>query len=213
MKLKKIDLLEIIDSNGELIGKNDMPTSGADLESQANNTTDYNLKIGTQPFRYDMLGRFGFSLLPFMEGKENQEQKELINVLAELVHKKYMKDLQYFYKNPNKLKSDYRKVVGDKYHSEECQKADTEWAKKIIKLIEPHFEKAFKEPIDETNSITESKVEEDKLVNKKSEDEMSKKSKDEEIKDKKLQKVAGLINKLDKKDIDKLINLLERKNG
>ena len=41
---------------------------------------------------------------------------------------------------------------------------------------------------------------------------MSKKSKDEEIKDKKLQKVAGLINKLDKKDIDKLINLLERKN-
>ena len=33
---------------------------------------------------------------------------------------------------------------------------------------------------------------------------------DEEIKDKKLQKVAGLINKLDKKDIDKLINLLER---
>jgi uncharacterized Rossmann fold enzyme len=78
--------------------------------------------------------------------------------------------------------------------------------------MEPHFEKAFKEPIDEVNSITESKVEEDKLVNKKSEDEMSKKSEDEEIKDKKLQKVAGLINKLDKKDIDKLINLLERKN-
>jgi hypothetical protein len=146
-----------------------------------------------------------------MEGKENDSQIELLKDLAELVHEKYMKDLQYFYKNPNKLKSDYRKA-SEGGHSEECQKADIEWSKKIIKLMEPHFEKAFKEPIDEVNSITESKVEEDKLVNKKSEDEMSKKSEDEEIKDKKLQKVAGLINKLDKKDIDKLINLLERKN-
>jgi hypothetical protein len=212
MKLKKKDLLEIIDSNGELIGKNDIPTSGGDLESQANNTTDYNAKIGTQPFRYDMLGRFGFSLMPFMEGKENDSQIELLNDLGELVHEKYIKDLEYYYRNPNKLKSDFRKIVDNKFHSEECQKADAEWAKKIIKLMEPHFEKAFKEPIDEVNSITESKVEEDKLVNKKSEDEISKKSEDEEIKDKKLQKVAGLINKLDKKDIDKLINLLERKN-
>jgi len=210
MILKKIDLLEIIDSNGELIGKNDTPTNGSDLESQANNTTDYNAKIGTQPFRYDMLGRFGFSNLSFTEGKENQEQKELLKDLAVLVHEKYMKDLQYFYKNPNKLKSDYRKVVGDKFHSEECQKADMEWAKKIIKIMELYFENVFKEPIDEINSITESKVEEDKLVNKKSEDEISKKSENQEIKNKKLQKVAGLINKLDKKDIDKLINLLER---
>jgi len=211
MKLKKKDLLEIVDSNGELIGKNDIPTNGNDLESQANNTTDYNVKIGTQPFRYDMLGRFGFSNLGFAEGKENQEQKELLNDLAELIHGKYIKDLEYFYRNPNKLKSDYRKAVDDKFHSEECQKEDIVWAKKIIEAIQPHLKKAFKEPIDEINSITESKVEEDKLVNKKSEDEISKKSENQEIKDKKLQKVAGLINKLDKKDIDKLINLLERK--
>lgn len=212
MKLKKIDLLEIIDSNGELIGKNDTPTSGADLESQANNTTDYNLKIGTQPFRYDMLGRFGFSLLPFMEGKENQEQKELINVLAELVHKKYMKDLQYFYKNPNKLKSDYRKQSEGENHTEECKSTDMEWARKIIKVVQPHFEKAFKEPenIDESK-VTEDKVAEDKLIDKKSEDEMSKKSEDKEVREKRLEKIAGLINKLDQEAKDKLKNLLEIK--
>ena len=60
-------------------------------------------------------------------------------------------------------------------------------------------------------NIDESKVVEDKMINKKSEDEISKKTDNSDIKDKKIQKVAGLINKLDKKDIDKLINLLERK--
>jgi hypothetical protein len=75
MKLKKKDIDEIINTNGELIGKEAIPTNGADLESQANNTTDYNAKIGQQPFRYDMLGRFGFTLMPFMEGEEkNQSQ-------------------------------------------------------------------------------------------------------------------------------------------
>ena len=82
MKIKKKDLVEIIDSNGELIGSDDIPTNGSDLETQANNTTDYNAKVGTQPFRYDMLGRFGFTLMPFMEGKENQGQQELIDDLA-----------------------------------------------------------------------------------------------------------------------------------
>jgi len=209
MKFKKKDLLEIIDGNGELIGNNDTPTNGSDLESQANNTTDHNAKIGTQPFRYDMLGRFGFTLMPFMEGKENIGQTELLDDLAKLMYDKYLETLEYYFRHPNRLKSDYRLHSEHNFNSqpEGSKSIDIKWAKKIINLIQPHFEKAFNEP----ENIDEGKVVEDKVVEKKTEDEISKKTVDTGIKDKKLEKVAGLINKLDKKDIDKLINLLERK--
>jgi len=207
MIYKKKELDEIIDSNGELIGKNDVPTSGANLETQASNTTDYNQKIGTQPYRFDFLGRMGFSGMGFYEGKEDINKSDLLNDLSELMHEKHLETLKYYYKNPNKLKSDYRLASENDKHSDECEKNDIEWAKKIIKTIAPHIEKAFEEP----KTIDEGKVAEDKVIQKKSEDEMSKKSEDGGIKSKKIEKIAGLINKLEKKDIDKLINLLERK--
>lgn len=212
MKLTKKELYEIIDTNGELIGKNDFPQSGSDLETAANNTTDYNAKIGMQPFRYDMLGRFGFTLLPFFEGKENQGQTELLNDLAKLMYDKYMETLEYYYRNPNKLKSDFRIHSEHDFETqpEDKKKIDFDWAKKVMKLIQPHFEKSFKEP----ENLDESAVMEDKMVDKKSEDEISKKSEDKEVKEKQVEKIAGLINKkFDKQDIDKLINLLERRNG
>jgi hypothetical protein len=209
MKLKKKDLLEIVDANGELIGKDDTPKTGSDLETAANNTTDYNAKIGTQPFRYDMLGRFGFTLMPFMEGKENQGQTELLNDLAKLMYDKYMETLEYYFRNPNKLKSDFRLHSEHDFETqpEEKKKIDFEWAKKVAKVVEKHFENAFKEP----ETLDEAAVAEDKVVDKKGEDEISSKSEDREVVEKRIEKIAGLINKLEKKDIDKLINLLERK--
>jgi len=211
MKLKKKDLVEIIDTDGHLIGKSDIPTTGADLESQASNTSDYNAKVGTQPFRYDMLDRFGFTLMPFLEGvEENSGQKELLNDLAELMYDKYMETLEYYFRNPNKLKSDFRLHNEKDFNTqpEEKRKIDFDWAKKVIKVVEKHFENAFQEP----ENIDEAKVIEEKLVDKK-EDEITSKSDDKEVRGKKIEKIAGLINKLEKKDIDKLIDLLERKNG
>jgi hypothetical protein len=76
-----------------------------------------------------------------------------------------------------------------------------------VKVVQKHFEGAFKEP----EQIDEAKVVEDKMVNKKSEDEITKKSEEKDVRSTRLEKIAGLINKLEKKDIDKLINLLERK--
>jgi hypothetical protein len=213
MKIKKIQLFEIIDSNGELIGKNDVPANDANADTQANGTTDMNVGKAQQPFRYDMLGRFGFTMLPFFEGKENQGQKELLKDLAQLMHDKRIDTLEYYYKNPQLLKPDYRKHSAGEAHSEQCEKEDVAWARKIIKAVEPHFEKAFKEPIEETlneNEIVEDNVAEDKLVDK-VEDELSKKGEDKEMRDKKLEKIAGLISKLDQKDKDKLANLLERR--
>ena len=204
MKLKKKDLVEIIDTDGHLIGKSDIPTHGADLETQASNTTDYNAKVGQQPFRYDMLGRFGFTLMPFLEGKENQGQKELLDDLIKLMHERFVDIISHYYRNPNKLKPDYRKE-SEGQTSEEAKKFDAEYAKKIVKIVEKHFEGAFKE---EPDMIDESIIEE-KLIDKKSEGEITKKSDDKGVREKKLEKIAGLINKLDKQDINKLMNLLE----
>ena len=203
MKFKKTELLEIIDSNGDLIGKSDVPTNGADLETAASNTTDYNAKVGTQPYRYDMMGRFGFTMMPFSEGKENQEQMALKLDLVNLMFDRYKEILKYYYKNPNLLKSDYRKL--DENSDDPKQKEHYELADKIMKTIQEHFEKAFKETLDEAAVV------EDHVFEKRTEDEISTRSKDKEISDRKLEKIADLIDKLDKESKDKLKNLLEAK--
>lgn len=200
MQLKKKELMEIIDSNGDLIGSNDVPQSGSDLDTAANNTTDYNAKIGTQPFRYDMLGRFGFTLMPFMEGKEEQADT-FLHELTELMHKRFVELSEYYIKHPNLLKPDNRKA---KENHSESEKRDVDWAKEVMGLVEKHFGK-------EPENLDEAKVVEDKVMDKKSEDEMSSKGEDKEVREKKLEKIAGLIDKLEKKDKEKLKNLLERK--
>ena len=209
MIIKKKDLNEIIDTHGDLIGADGIPQTGADLETQASHTTDYNAKVGTQPFRYDMLGRFGFTLMPFMEGEDkNQGQAELENDLVDLMNERYLDLLKHYKRNPKRIQSDYRKHVTDGEISDETMQFNVEWAEKILKIVEDHFGKAFEkiEKIDEGNVI------EDKMLDK-HDDKMATKGDDGEIRDKKLEKIAGLINKLEKKDIDKLINLLETKNG
>ena len=214
MKLKKKEIDEIIDTNGELIGSDDIPSVDANADTQASNTSDYNAKIGTQPFRYDMLGRFGFTLMPFMEGEEkNQGQAELENDLVDLMYEKYLDILRYYYKNPQKLKSDYRKYSSAEEVGEDVMTDSVVCADKLLKIVEKHFEEPFKN-LDEhfKENLVESKVVEDKMVDKK-DTEMATKSEDGEIKDKKIEKIAGLINKLEKKDINKLMNLLEINNG
>ena len=212
MKLKKKDIDEIINTNGDLIGNDDIPSTGGDLESAANHTTDYNAKVGQQPFRYDMLGRFGFTLMPFMEGEDkNQSQAELENDIVDILKDRYLDILKYYYKNPQKLKSDYRKHITDDEISDKIIKENVIWANKILKIVEKHFEKSLKN-LDEQfqENLVESKVVEDKIV-KKVKDKMSTKSDDGEVQGAKLKKIAGLINKLDvdKKKIIK--NLLEIK--
>ena len=208
MKIKYLN--EIVDGNDDLIGADDIPTNGSDLESQANNTTDYNAKVGQQPFRYDMLGRFGFTLLPFMEGEDkNQGQAELENDLVDLLNQRYVDILSHYFRNPQKIKPDYRKHVTDDEMSDETMKHSVICAEKILKTIEKHFEEPFKN-LDEQfkENLAEAVMFEDKMVDKKN-DEFTKKGEDGEVQDAKLKKIAGLINKLDADKKKKIINLLE----
>jgi len=210
MKILKREINEIVDGNGDLIGSKTTPENGSDVVTQANKTTDYNVKVGQQPFRYDMMGRFGFNLMPFMEGEENDDQVEMVNDLAKLMFEKYVNILKYYYKNPNKLKSDYREISKQDFNSqsEEGKEKDFEWAKKIVKTIEPHFEKSFNVP----ENIDEEFVVEDKLSDKSDDKDLTKKEEPKSVREKKIEKIAGLIGKLEKKDIDRLITLLEMRN-
>lgn len=213
MKIKKKELFEIIDSNGELIGKDAVPTAGANLETQANKTTDYNAKIGMQPFRYDMLGRFGFTLLPFFEGEEeNGEKNELIDELAKFFYEDYMAVLKHYYKNPKALQRDYRKKSKLDFDTDESTAHDIEKAKKVLDIIRPFLDKELKN-LDENikQELDENAFFEGKIIDSKEEEELSKKDDDKEMREKKIEKIAGLINKLEKNDIHKIINLLEIK--
>jgi hypothetical protein len=79
--------------------------------------------------------------------------------------------------------------------------------KEILHKIKPVVENAL-ESIG--GFISEGKVVEDRLVDKKDND-IKKKKDYKELKSAKLEKVAGLLNKLNKDDLNKLVNLLELK--
>lgn len=212
MRYTKKEINEIVNSNNDLIGNNDIPQSGSNLETQANNTTDYNAKVGHQPYRYDMLGRFGFTLLPFFEGKEDETDKPnpIIEILAQQIFEFYKDILKEYYKNPQKLKNDYRKISKQDYETGD-DKYGFKIAEKIFNKIKPKFEEALKE-LDKNlkENVNEDAFIEGKMLEKKDKKEVvNKKNNSREVLDKKTEKIADLINKLDKKDVKKIKNLLE----
>lgn len=197
MKLTKKEIQEIIDSDGSLIGGKSIPTNGADIASSSNKTTDYNMRVGRQPFRYDMMGRFGFTLLPFFEGEGGEEKTKLLDELSSLMFNRYVDIVRHYNKNPKQLKVDYRKIV-DGTSTKEKQ-VNLDLANDVLKIIEKYFKNTFgEEDIIDEYLANDSK---DNLVNK---------SPNTDIMDKKLVRVAGLINNLDSKNKDKLFRLLER---
>ena len=214
MKFTKKDIEEIVDSDNELIGNDSTPNSGSNLETQANNTTDYNAKVGHQPYRYDMLGRFGFTLLPFFEGEgeEVETPNPIIEALAAQLFEFYKEILEKYYRNPQKLKSDFRKISKQDYETGDPE-FGFEAAEKIFNAIKPHFEEAFKELDDslknniDENSFIEGKMLDDKKDRKDVVD--RKKSNDVLDKEVKTRRIADLINKLNKDDVKKIKNLLE----
>jgi hypothetical protein len=199
-------IVEIVNSDGELIGANSTPESGSDLDTVAKGTTDNNIKIAHQPYRYDMMARFGFLGMPFYENKEG-EQDKVIAEIDQFLYKNKMAMLEYYYKNPNKLKADFRHQKDKKLNelSESTRKNIEEITDGVLSAVEKFLKEAF-----EKKNINEIAVVEDKVVEKKSEDEISKKSEDNDIRNKSINNIADLIaKKLDKSEINKLITLLE----
>jgi hypothetical protein len=196
MKIRKIS--EIIDTSGELIGYDSIPEYGANLETQANNTTDYNMNVGSQKFKYNSMSMMGFNMIPFYEVKEGEDLKtELLDNLAKYFYEYYIDILKYYYKNPNKLKSDYRIKSEEEFNDTENIEQYYKISDDVISIIEPFIKKSPEQ------------IDEDFMIKEKNNAEFIKKSEDNDLSSKKINNIADLLNKLDKKDLKKIINLLE----
>lgn len=83
MDIKKMKIQEIIDSDDNIIGTEDLPQNDKNAESQASNTTDHNVQSHGQNFKNDFLGRFGFY---FYESKnKNKEIPQVLKDIATIV--------------------------------------------------------------------------------------------------------------------------------
>lgn len=206
--IKKKQIYELLDSDENIIGTDTQPHTGPNLETKANRTTDYNAKVHGQNFKNDFLGRFGFY---FYEGEEDKiGDSEIKNDLAKLMYNRFTDLLKYYYENPEKLESDYQEhfdLANQDLDEPPLNDTDFEWAGKIMNTIKPHLESAL-----DDESINEGKIVEDSVVDKEK-DERGDKIKftrdKKDIKDKEIDKVAGVLKKLPKNQINKLIDLLE----
>jgi len=198
MKIKKLN--EVVDSTGELIVNNAVPQYGNDLETRANNTTDYNMNVGSQKFKYNSMAMMGFNMIPFYEGKEGEDVKsDLMDKLSEYFYEYYIEILKYYYKNPNKLKSDYRIKSEQSFAEADNIEQFYKVSDDVMGIIEPYIKK---EP---------EKIDEDLMIKEKVDTEFAKKYDDKELSTKKINNIAGLLNKLDKKDLKKIVDLIETK--
>ena len=194
MKTKLIN--EIVDSDDDLIGANKVPQNGSDLATRAANTTDYNNSVAHQQYRSDFLGRMGFSSLFYESEDKTNTDDENNQLLKDLTKKAFdikFDFLKYYYKNPQKLKADYRLLVDVDYKHDHSNVEATAIAKEIMKTIHPHISKAIDEIAIQTLS-------EDIVHKSEKDDEFSTKKEDKLI-DKNIEKIADLINKqLDNKE-------------
>jgi hypothetical protein len=197
MKITKGKIEEIIDGDGNMIGQNDKPEVSPDIETQADKTTDYNAKAHAQNFKNDFLGRFGFY---FYESEGDNTNVE--DTLAKIMYEKFKETLNWYHENPDKLESDWKLHQNTTFEEqpEGSREHDYEWAGDILKALSPHMKK----------DLNEASVVEDKITDKK-DDKLISKNKDNDIIDKKMRKVADLLDKLSDKEIDKLITVLESK--
>ena len=196
MKITK--LYEVVNSSGELIGSDSIPHYGSDLETNANNTTDYNMGIGSQKFKYNSMAMMGFNMIPFYEGKEGEDIKtDLMDKLSEYIYSYYVDILKYYYKNPNKIKSDYRIKSDQDFSEVDNIEQYYNVSEDIMNIIKPYLKNDAE------------KIDEDFMIKEKNNNEFANKSEDKELSVKKINNIAGLLNKLDKKDLKKIIDLLE----
>lgn len=211
--MKINDVNEIVNADGEIISSNnDEPVGGSNAETRANGTTDDNVSISHQPFRYDMLGRFGFTMMPFFE---NDDDNNLRNDIAELINNHFMDIIEYYVKNPNKLKNDYKKLKNVPFdeQDDEIRTNTMNWVDKIMDVLKNEVGSS----LDDLNeNLREFSINENEgtLVKKQklSDDEINLKKKDHELVDNQIKKIAGLINKTFNTDNkDKLRKLLEDK--
>ena len=196
--MKKGQIEELLDSDGNLIGNESLPQYHQNAETGAKRTTDYNAKVGSQNFKNDFLGRFGFYFY-----ESDQKNEDLLDGLAKVMYSKYLETLEHYKNNPEKLESDWEMHQNTDFENqpEGSKEHDYEWAEDILKYLEPHLKKDLNEGV----------VVEDKVSDSKSDKSIGDSKKPKDISSK-LEKVAELLSKLPKYELNKLTTLLETKS-
>lgn len=185
MKQDKKVVNEILDNDGNIMGRTSMgPENNRNNVTRSTKMTDYNIIVGRQQFDQDFLGRFGFH---FYEGKESDE-KNLIDILAEIEFEQYKRFFEFFVDNFSKENLKIWKKIADKKFEElskEESKSDYYNASEVIsalkKYVKSKEEKTLEEEIitKKSNNDVVNKSSDD--VNKKDKDIVSKKEKEDKI--------------------------------
>ena len=110
----------------------------------------------------------------------------------------------YFYESEQHTQPDVVVDLMKKLGSEEM-------AWKIMNIIKPHIEKILDDIGSNSNSVNEAKVVEDQIQAKKEDKLIPPEKKDKGLVGGKVERVADLLSKLPKAELDKLVNLLETK--
>jgi hypothetical protein len=216
--LRKI-VNEIIDSNGDIIGKEDMPENDGNMDSMANTTSDKTQRIGHQSYRSNYAGLMGFSV---MEDEKEDNSKVIEEDAENLKNYKAVK-----FNQEDKERGDIQFRVLPILSKNKILIEKTHWLPKNEKGIqtiqtgskwfdiseyENLINKFRKTGAKET--LIESKLVEDKISDEKSDDKSINKEKasSNDVQDKKLKDIADVLNKkFDKIQLNKLVNLLEIK--
>jgi len=190
--MKKREIYEVLDSDGNLIGADDKPANNPN-EIGADGTTDHNAAIGHQHFAHDFLGRFGFYMFNEGEGENTSSTEDAISTIAKEAY-------NYFVNNGDNPTPFESIEIG-------MQEYYYDFAKKIIGLLSTKPEAA---PLDTTLSESElSKMIEDVVTSKIDKSLTSKK--DNDILDSKVKdKLKSLINNMSDRDKGELIKHLKQ---
>lgn len=207
---KKHNINEVLDDSGKIISKGSLgPENHRNNITNSNQITDYNIMVGRQRFDDDFLGRFGFH---FYESKNNNE-KTIVDKLAELEFEQYKNWVEYFVENFSKknLKKwvDLSKKDFDEL-SDEDKKSDYYNALKVIDLLKKHTKsKKDKETITEVNDIVEKDEDKDLLPK------LNNLMKDVSTKEQGLELLSQMVKSLNdkgfiKKDLSKILEYLKK---
>jgi len=183
---KKIkDIREFIDKELNLVGDNDEPTTGPNMDTKVGtSTTDKNVRIGHQNYGYDFLGRFGFSLW-----ENDNKNNSLIQELAELIYNK-----------SDSKNGDFSSLSDD----DKNKKESISIANEILNIVKKHFKNDLNKNDDKLSESELKKVIED-IVLKKKETPLAKKI-DKEVLPK---KITDTIDKLSKDDRELVVKYIK----
>lgn len=202
--MKKGKIQEMLDSDNNLIGNDDMPQNNPN-QIKADGTTDHNAAIGHQHYTNDFLGRFGFY---FYENDGDQSNSILVEI-AKLKYEAFQECIKALGKDPKKYAT-YRKMVEKPFEelSEEESRPDYDFASKVMGVIKNNSKEY--DGSDEERTLDESemkKIIEDIIAKKK--DSMSFKKSDNDILSDKTKQIKSLFGNLSDREKGELIKQLK----